>query len=129
MTSERWARLCADVYCGLRRGAWYKVINAGTNHIAVDVEGQRVFLPRDVLDIVDVRPALWSIVIHTDNSFSFPPDQGKHYAVCPSCRDRQVPADRPWALRCRRCNGLYEVNWSQPIMASDAPYELLSNTG
>ena len=129
MASERWARLCADVYCGLRRGAWYKVAFAGTKQIAVDVEGERVFLPRELLEVVDVRPALWNIVIHTRESFSFPPDQGKRYAVCPSCRERQVPTDRPWALRCQRCNGLFEVDWYQPIFANDAPYELFSNTG
>jgi hypothetical protein len=119
MASEQWARLREDLICGLRRGAWYRVLFAGTNHVAVEVEKGRVFLPRRFLEVVDVRPALWTVVIHTHESFSFPPEYGTHYVVCPSCRERQMPAGRPWALRCQRCNGLYEVDWYEPIRVRD----------
>jgi hypothetical protein len=129
MASEQWARLCEDVCCGLRRGAWYKVVFAGTKHVAVDAEKLRVCLPRRVLEIVDERPALWTVVIHTHESYSFPPDQGRHYVVCPSCRERQMPVGRPWALRCQKCNGLYEVNWYEPITVGNTHIDSFTRAG
>jgi len=123
MVSEQWARLRADVYCGLRRGAWYKVILAGHELVAVDVERERLLIPRRVLELVDARPALWTVVSHTRDSVSFPPDRGKRFAVCPNCRFRQVPIGEPKMLRCSRCNELFEVNWQAPIIVSGAGRE------
>jgi len=118
MASKQWARLSEDVYCGLRRGAWYKVIFAGHDLVVVDVARERLLIPRDVLEFVDVRPALWTVVSHTRESVSFPPHRGKRFAVCPNCRLRQVPIGRPSRLRCHRCNGLFEVDWKDPIIVS-----------
>lgn len=116
MPSDQWARLNEDVFCGLRRGAWYRVIFAGPDLVAVDVERAHLLVPRHILEFADVRPALWSLVLHANDSFSFPPNEGRRYVVCPSCRDRQVPIEYPTKLRCRRCNGLFEVDWDEPTV-------------
>ena len=55
MMSEQWTRLREDVYCGLRRGAWYKVLFAGHDLVAVNVEQEKLLVPRDILEFVDVR--------------------------------------------------------------------------
>ena len=123
MAFEQWARLCEDVCCGLRRGAWYKVLFAGHDLVVVDVERERLLIPRDVLEFVDARPASWTVVLHTRESVSFPPHRGKRFAVCPNCRLRQVPTGRPHMLRCQRCNGLFEVDWQQPIVVSGTRQE------
>ena len=123
MRSEQWARLREDVYCGLRRGAWYRVLFAGHEFVAVDVERERLLIPRDVLEFAAVRPAVWTVVLHTRESVSFPPHRGKRFAVCPNCRLRQVPIGHPRMLRCQRCNGLYEVGWQHPIVVSGAARE------
>ena len=73
MMSEQWTRLREDVYCGLRRGAWYKVLFAGHDLVAVNVEQEKLLVPRDILEFVDVRPALWTVVLHTRESISFHP--------------------------------------------------------
>lgn len=126
MASEQWARLCADVFCGLRRGAWYRVVFSGTDFVAVDVEGERLLLPRCLLEFVSVRPAVWTVVVHTGDSLSFPPNSGRQYAVCPNCRERQVPIGRPGSLRCRRCNGLFQVAWNKPVVVSGTGAEAQS---
>jgi hypothetical protein len=116
MASEQWTRLREDVDCGLRRGAWYKVLFAGHDLVAVNVERERLLISRDVLEFVEKRPALWTVVLHTRESVSFPPSRGKRFAVCPNCRSRQVPIGRPSSLRCQRCNGLFEVDWHAPMV-------------
>lgn len=119
MAFERWARLREDAYCGLRRGAWYKVLFSGPDLVAVEVERERLLVSRHVLEFVEVRPATWTVVLHTRDSVSFPPDRGRRYAVCPNCRHRQVPVGRPHTLRCQRCNWLFAVEWRKPVIVSD----------
>ncbi len=130
MAPNKWARLREDVYCGLRRGAWYKVLFEGTNHVAVDAVQERVLVPSHILEIVDARPALWSIVQHTPDSFSFPPENGRRYAVCPNCQQRQAPpSGRPFTIRCQQCNGLYHVDWYRPVTVKDFDCESSLKTG
>ena len=117
MGTEHWARLSADVYCGLRRGAWYRVLFSTADLVAVAGCRENVLVPREFLEIVNHRPAIWTVVFHTGDSMSFPPDSGRLYTVCPNCSERQVPAGRPATLRCRRCNGLFKVAWHVAITA------------
>ncbi len=123
MTSEKWARLREDVYCGLRRGAWYRILFAGHEYVAVDVERERLLIPREVLEFAAERPAVWAVVLHSRESVSFPPRYGRNFAVCPNCRSRQVPIGRPNMLRCQQCNGLFEVGWQHPIVVSGTRQE------
>src|SRR6266849_9766510 len=47
-----WARLRDDVNCGLRRGAWYRVVQLTPGDAVVEVQRKRVNVPRAVLTIV-----------------------------------------------------------------------------
>ena len=123
MASEQWARLREDMCCGLRRGAWYKVLFAGDDLVTLDVDGERLLIPPVALEFVVERPALWTVVLHTRESVSFPPSRGKRFAVCPNCRSRQVPVGLPNSLRCQQCNGLYEVDWQEPIIVNGSHRE------
>ena len=38
MPELSWARLATDLRCGLRRGAWYRVIRKADRHVILDVD-------------------------------------------------------------------------------------------
>lgn len=115
MATERWARLREDLNCGLRRGAWYRVLNADRDTVILSVHRQNTLVSRDVLQFITDRPAKWMMVVHGRNSVSFPGRWGKRYAVCPSCCHRQMTRNNPRMMRCDKCNGLFEVGWDNPF--------------
>lgn len=120
MASEQWARLSRDESCGLRRGAWYRVVSAEPGTTVLAVGGNEITVPRDVLEIVNIRPATWSVVERSSGSISLLARWGKRYAVCPSCRQRQTAKGLPRSLRCKSCNGLFEVAWDEPLLVGRA---------
>src|SRR5689334_4773228 len=76
---RRWARLCVHVRTPLRRGGWYRVLSTGREEVVLEVRGSTVILSRDVVEIVDNRPQVWSFV---------PAEWGGPYLVCPNCGER-----------------------------------------
>ncbi len=56
MPELSWARLATDLRCGLRRGAWYRVIRKADRHVILDVDHRPTTVPRECLEFVSVRP-------------------------------------------------------------------------
>ncbi len=116
--SELWARVKQLGAHGLRRGAWYPVVNEVTEEmLIVDVAKQNVPVPRELVEVSDHEPRRWSIVVRS------PADPGAdkisaaghplEYAVCPGCRSR-VPFGpaRPDQMECPNCQQRYPVDWA-----------------
>ena len=116
MPAEQWARLCEEVDCGLRRGAWYRVVSVGPSEVAVSVCGEKRPVSRQSLEIVTTPPPRWTVVAFS-RKVAVPTRWARDYAVCPSCRTRQLPVGQPNKLRCDRCNGLFEVAWDESYLA------------
>ncbi len=120
MASEQWARLCKDKACGLRRGAWYRVVRAEPDSVVLGVGRDEIPVSRDVLEFTSARPAKWSVVERTRGSISLLARWGRRYSVCPSCRQRQAPTGRPRTLRCEKCNEVFEVAWDEPFIVGNS---------
>ncbi len=119
MPSQNWARLCKDRACRLRRGAWYRVVRTEPDNVVLGLGRDEIPVSRDVLEFTNTRPAKWSVVECERRSISPLVSWGRRYAVCPSCRQRQAPTDRLSALRCTRCNELFEVAWDEPFIVGE----------
>jgi hypothetical protein len=117
MTAEQWARLSQDVDCGLRRGAWYRAETVSPSEVLLLVGGKRRSFARGTMEVSPVPPSRWTVVSGLSNSRVIPIRWSKGYAVCPACRMRQLPLGRPQALRCERCNGLFEVAWDEAYLS------------
>ena len=101
MASVQWARSRGDMAEkeGLRRGAWYRVIeDPGKSWVVVDVHHVEVRIPRDDLEIKPQAPTGWSVVRHP-------------YLVCPGCHVRRYTAGEPRELRCSECGNTYPIDW------------------
>jgi hypothetical protein len=121
MTTQRWARSVVDVNLTypLRRGAWYKVLSAGSEEVVLEVRHHAVVLPRSAVEIARTQPSLWSAV---------PLDwvEGGSYLVCPSCANRMHLLTRPARLTWDHCHGMYAVESSVP---SDVTTSVAGRTG
>ena len=118
MPTPLWARLREDIDCGLRRGAWYETVARGWTEVLLDVHGKRQAVPLRYLEIVSQRPDRWTVVSRASNAAVIPERWAKGYAVCPSCRYRQLPMGRPARLRCDHCHDVFEVAWNQPYLGA-----------
>jgi hypothetical protein len=116
MSKTRWARLCQDVDCGLRRGAWYRATNLTQSEVVVQVNGRQKSVPLRHMEITADRPTRWTVVANAGNADLIPRFWAKGYAVCPNCTYRQLILGRPQAMRCDDCEGLFEVAWDQPYL-------------
>ena len=117
MTAPQWARLNVDVDEPIRRGAWYCVLQLTPREVTVDVKGRQIPIPRDHLEVV-AQPALrWAVVPRPRKSPRLPLGWGPEYGVCPGCRERAQLINHPQSLRCPKCNGFFEVGWSDPYLS------------
>ena len=119
MSPSKWARVKQSEAHGLRRGAWYAVVNGtDSNMVLLDVNKSNRPVSRDNLEFSEEKPDKWSVV-HRD------PDaraakrardkgMGESYGVCPRCRERIVldPSDK--SVTCPSCNSQHEVDWANP---------------
>lgn len=118
MEPKKWARVRKTGAHGLRRGAWYPVVNdARTDLVVLDVNKKNIPVPRDLLEVRDGRPALWSVVEWQTQqrgaSRAAKANAGPVYAVCPSCktRSRLEPQDAQ-EMVCPKCGGDFGVDWA-----------------
>lgn len=115
-----WARVKRLGTHGLRRGAWYQVVNRSKPEmLIVDVAKRNVPVPRDAVDISDARPNTWSVVMWRDQDPGLRrvSDRGfpLTYIVCPACRGRaEVPTGEPVSMPCPSCGGDFEFDWEHP---------------
>jgi hypothetical protein len=113
MAVMRWARLRMDLKLPMRRGAWYRIHELGSLETVVEVNSAQLPVPSPFLEIVETPPRRWTVVPRPDG-FVRVPGSWTRYLVCPSCRERVLVERRPSAIQCPRCNGTFDVAWSEP---------------
>ena len=118
MQAFQWARLKENVPSLLRRGAWYRILKLTSAEATLDVNGKPVALLRGELQLSPTHSRRWTVVPAPHNAPRFPPTWGAKYVVCPNCRDRSRLEGQPATMRCRRCNGLFEVAWNESYLAT-----------
>lgn len=114
-----WARLRVEADCGLRRGAWYRVMRFTPADAFLDIQRCAVPVPRRLLDVMLGRPRRWSVVSQPRDPGKQPPELGAPYAVCPVCRVRAPLRGRPLTLACPRCQGDFAIAWDERYLADD----------
>lgn len=85
---------------GLRRGAWYRVVeDSGKSWVVLDVHHVEVRVPKDDVDVKRDAPKTWSVV-------------HEPHLVCPGCHQRRHLAGQPKDVKCAECGNTYPVDWS-----------------
>ncbi len=85
---------------GLRRGAWYRVVeDAGKSWVVLDVHQVEVRIPKDHLELRPDRPTAWSVV-------------HEPHLVCPRCHERRHVSGQPTSLQCPECGHTHPVDWA-----------------
>ncbi len=116
---KKWARAKQSGAHGLRRGAWYAVVNDGHPKMAVlSVRKHNVPVPREMLEFGDEAPTQWSVVQWKETQRgarrASEANQGLIYAVCPACRERaRIELDTK-RITCAHCHGDFTVDWDHP---------------
>lgn len=101
----------------LRHGAWYPVLSSGDQRVVLDVSGERVAVPPDLVELRDKRPDRFTVVYR---SYDDPnpargtrSDLGRRYAVCPRCAARVLIRGEviPAVTSCPKCRHQGIVAW------------------
>jgi hypothetical protein len=101
MAESGWARSRGEraEQEGLRRGAWYRIVeDSGKPWVVVDVHQVEVRVPKELVEIRTDRPKGWSVV-HAP------------HLVCPGCHKRQHVVGQPREVTCHECGNSYAVDW------------------
>lgn len=108
---EYWARVreLTDS-CPLRRGAWYRVVDLTPVEAMVEVNHRLLHIPRDFVEILPLRPPVWSVLPVLDNRGEA--IDGRWVGVCPGCCARAPLQESESTLRCPRCGAVFAVAWS-----------------
>jgi len=119
-----WARLWfaakrdeEDGDARLRHGAWYPVLSTGDTRVVLDVSGQRVVVPQDIIELRPKRPDRFTVVYRTQDdpnpARGTRADLGRRYAVCPACATRVLLRGHviPAVVSCQKCGHQGVVAW------------------
>ena len=114
---RKWARVKRARAYGLRRGAWYPVLNEGKSNIVVlDVNKKAIPADRSMFDFTTGKPHKWSVVrLNPEKDaaeLAAEAGLGPLYGVCPSCSGRVNLKDGDTQVKCRVCELLFEIDWS-----------------
>jgi hypothetical protein len=119
-SARKWARARGAGAHGLRRGAWYLVVNDTQQSVVIlNVRKQNVPVPRSMLDVRTGSPDMWSVVVWQESQRgakrASEENLGLQYGVCPACGER-TPLEPPDAaeLTCTQCGGTFAVDWERP---------------
>ncbi|HWP38222.1 MAG TPA: hypothetical protein VNL18_11785 [Gemmatimonadales bacterium] len=114
--TRKWARLKRPGGPGLRRGAWYIVLDDGDRDVVtVDVNRQSVAVDRSLLEITSHKPHKWSVVRWNprddEAKLAAQANLGPTYGVCPNCRGRANLDPNDTQRKCPVCELLFEIDW------------------
>ncbi len=84
MAMVSWARLLGVSACGLRRGAWYKVLARSATAVQLQVHRGVARVPRALLELRDRPPSEWTVVPRARQTL---PDKHLTIARCPRCNE------------------------------------------
>ncbi len=117
MTPKHWARVRQTGAHGLRRGAWYAVVNDSKPSIVfLDVNKKNIAVDRTLLEIREGRPEAWSVVIRRPEDVARRDrelDLNPTYGVCPQCRSRSNLVAGAARARCAYCGGEFAIDWQR----------------
>ena len=109
---QPWARVRARMSRLLRRGAWYRVVELTPTEAVLDVSRRLVRVPRTFVQVLPIRPSMWSVVLRPRDAVKLPRSWGPRYGVCPRCCAR-APLPGPAAsMRCPKCGAECAIAWS-----------------
>lgn len=97
-----------------RAGAWYPVFgDADDDRVVLEVRGRRVAVHRRLLEIRPDRPATFTVVVRSRDSFPAMALTAvdRVYAVCPHCTNRIRILENQPAAHCRECGHGGDVAW------------------
>lgn len=84
---------------GLRRGAWYRVVESPpTDYVVLDVHHVEIRIATSDVEIRTERPASWSVV-------------REPHLVCPGCHSRTVIPEGQKNAKCSECGRTYPIDW------------------
>lgn len=118
MAERKWARVKKAGAHGLRRGAWYPVLNDRPTIVVLDVAKRAIPMDRSLLDFREAAPDSWSVVQNDPGSTA-----GRRasesalnwtYGVCPNCRERQNLEPDTTPVKCTDCGKEARVDWENP---------------
>src|SRR2546430_6512870 len=109
---EQWARVRARTNSQLRRGAWYRVVELAPLDVVLEVNRRPLRVPRPFVQVIPIRPRLWSVVARLRNAAAPPQDWGPRYGVCPRCASRAPLSERSISMRCPACDVGSVIGWS-----------------
>jgi hypothetical protein len=107
-----WARVRARAECPLRRGAWYRVVDITPVEAVLEVNNRLVHIPRAWVQILPLRPPLWSVVSGPRDATGHSRGSQTTYGVCPNCCARSALHRTAATWRCQRCGTVSAVAWS-----------------
>ncbi len=119
-TAVGWARLWTIANprhaAGLRRGAWYPVVEDQlASNVTVEVGPRAVPVARHLLEFRRHQPDRFTVVYRPRGEHNpvagTPRDVGDPYAVCPNCAERQPLGARWEQLECLACRHSGVVAW------------------
>ena len=118
MADRKWARVKRAGAHGLRRGAWYPVLNDRPAIVVLDVAKRAIPMDRTLLDFRDDPPGAWSVVKNDPQSTQARRASESElewtYGVCPHCRERQNLAEGETDATCQDCGKAAPVDWEHP---------------
>src|SRR5579872_7293336 len=115
MPARKWARVLKSGAHGLRRGAWYPVVNdASPSIVILDVNKNNVPVDRSSVGLSDEKPEKWSVV-KWDPAAPIPRRISQQnlpltYGVCPQCRARAELGNQN-VMECPECKKKSDVDW------------------
>jgi len=80
--------------------------------VTLDVNRRPLTVPRAFVQVLPVRPRMWSVVLRPRDSANPPRDWGPRYGVCPHCSARAPLSDRATSMRCPACQMAFVIGWS-----------------
>lgn len=116
---RRWARVKQSGAHGLRRGAWYLVVNEASKLVVLEVRHDNVPVPRAMIELADAKPEAWSVVQWNQDQLgarrASEANLGLTYAVCGHCAARQI-IEPPTAehMQCEECGVDWRLDWEHP---------------
>lgn len=105
---------------GLRRGAWYPVLETADRFVVLDVNDVQVRFTHEWLRFRSARPSAWTVVrLSAEEAEAEARAHGhadvetlRSYLVCPGCHARYHLRDVAQDARCGQCGNTYPVDWA-----------------
>jgi hypothetical protein len=115
-TPRQWGRLKRADGHGLRRGAWYPVLDESQQDVVtLDVNRQSVAVDRSIIELTSDKPHKWSVVRWSpredEAKLAAQANLGPTYGVCPNCRGRANLNATDTQRKCQVCELLFEIDW------------------